>query len=70
MTPRDFGPPTAAPRELLRRARADAAQRVAFVFGSERFGMRNEDVYRCHAALSIPTAARLRLAQSRRRRCS
>jgi tRNA/rRNA methyltransferase len=29
--------------------------RIAFLFGSERFGMRNEDVYRCHAALSIPT---------------
>jgi tRNA/rRNA methyltransferase len=29
--------------------------RMAFLFGSERFGMRNEDVYRCHAALSIPT---------------
>jgi tRNA/rRNA methyltransferase len=29
--------------------------RLAFLFGSERFGMRNEDVYRCHAALCIPT---------------
>ena len=28
---------------------------VAFLFGSERFGMRNEDVYRCHVALRIPT---------------
>ncbi|WP_284466412.1 RNA methyltransferase [Diaphorobacter nitroreducens] len=28
---------------------------VAFLFGSERFGMANEDVYRCHVALSIPT---------------
>ena len=28
---------------------------VAFLFGSERFGMQNEDVYRCHACLSIPT---------------
>lgn len=27
---------------------------VAFLFGSERFGMANEDVYRCHVALSIP----------------
>jgi tRNA/rRNA methyltransferase len=31
------------------------APRMAFLFGSERFGMRNEDVYRCHAALNIPT---------------
>lgn len=29
---------------------------VAFLFGSERFGMRNEDVYRCNVALQIPTA--------------
>jgi tRNA/rRNA methyltransferase len=28
---------------------------VAFLFGSERFGMANEDVYRCHVCLSIPT---------------
>ena len=28
---------------------------AAFLFGSERFGMANEDVYRCHVALSIPT---------------
>ena len=28
---------------------------IAFLFGSERFGMQNEDVYRCHVALSIPT---------------
>jgi len=39
-------------------ALAAPAQRpgsVAFLFGSERFGMQNEDVYRCHVALSIPT---------------
>ena len=28
---------------------------VAFLFGSERFGMQNDDVYRCNVALSIPT---------------
>ena len=62
MTPRDFGPPTQAPRDLLPglaaevvTAEAKGQQRVAFVFGSERFGMRNEDVWRCHACLSIPT---------------
>ena len=82
MTPRDFGPPTLAPRahfklllnqELLaprsigleanligenglkmtRNARKPDG--VAFLFGSERFGMQNEDVYRCNVALSIPT---------------
>jgi len=28
---------------------------VAFLFGSERYGMRNEDVYRCHACIRITT---------------
>ncbi|GAB2818608.1 RNA methyltransferase [Comamonas piscis] len=28
---------------------------VAFLFGCERYGMANEDVYRCNVALSIPT---------------
>lgn len=55
MTPRDFGPPTYAPREHLSTL-AHSRQSVAFLFGSERYGMRNEDVYRCHAALRIPTA--------------
>jgi len=66
MTPRDFGPPTRAPRELFTEL-APGAQRVAFVSGSERFGMSNEDVYRCHACLSIPTVAEygsLNLAQA------
>jgi len=54
MTPRDFGPPTAAPREHFA-ALAGRGHRLAFVFGSERYGMANDDVYRCHACLSIPT---------------
>ncbi len=54
MTPRDFGPPTHAPRELFVTLAA-SEHRVGFVFGSERFGMSNDDVYRCHACLSIPT---------------
>jgi tRNA/rRNA methyltransferase len=66
MTPRDFGPPTRAPRELF----ADLARdmrRVGLVFGSERHGMSNDDVYRCHACVSIPTDPRygsLNLAQA------
>ena len=85
MTPRDFGPPTRAPREHFRmllnqelfvpgyiglqadlmdenghkssknRQIPEKPDGVAFLFGSERFGMQNEDVYRCHVALSIPT---------------
>ncbi|WP_201496142.1 RNA methyltransferase [Rubrivivax sp. A210] len=54
MTPRDFGPPTRAPREHLATLAA-GAHRVAFVFGAERTGMDNDDVYRCHTCLSIPT---------------
>ena len=79
MTPRDFGPPTLAPRQhfsaLLNRELLVPESKglqlvlypengtfatirpagVAFLFGSERFGMQNEDVYRCHVCLSIPT---------------
>lgn len=55
MTPRDFGPPTFSPRAHLGPLAAQG-ESVAFLFGSERYGMRNEDVYRCHAALRIPVA--------------
>ena len=82
MTPRDFGPPTMAPRAHFKmlvnqelqaqvKSRLEAGfipvnsvealqntekpEGVAFLFGSERFGMQNEDVYRCNVALSIPT---------------
>ncbi len=70
MTPRDFGPPTVAPHahfesllkqelvtQSLQGLEAENAYNfgMAFLFGCERFGMRNEDVYRCHACLSIPS---------------
>ena len=57
MVPRDFGPPTLTPREHLGELsrRDPPVSGVGFLFGSERFGMKNDDVYRCHAALSIPT---------------
>ncbi len=82
MTPRDFGPPTLAPRQhfkallnqeliapvsiglktdlilendLKTAKNAEKPEGVAFLFGSERFGMQNDDVYRCNVALSIPT---------------
>jgi tRNA/rRNA methyltransferase len=54
MTPRDFGPPTHEPRPLFAEL-AQARHKIGLVFGSERYGMSNEDVYRCHAVLSIPT---------------
>ena len=70
MTPRDFGPPTVTPRVhfqslLNQELQAQSEQGlggekasnygIAFLFGSERFGMTNDDVYRCHACLSIPS---------------
>jgi tRNA/rRNA methyltransferase len=70
MTPRDFGPPTVTPREHFEtlskkellahdsrglEAQMPYEQGVAFLFGCERFGMSNDDVYRCHACLSIPS---------------
>jgi tRNA/rRNA methyltransferase len=70
MTPRDFGPPTGTPRDLfpgLARRALDEGVRPAFVFGSERFGLSNDDVYQCHACVSIPTApgyGSLNLAQA------
>ena len=54
MTPRDFGPPTRAPRPALAELAA-TDHRVAFVFGGERFGLSNDHVYACHLCLSIPT---------------
>jgi tRNA/rRNA methyltransferase len=66
MTPRDFGPPTAAPRAHFASIAA-APPDIAFVFGGERFGLSNDDVYRCHVCLSIPTApsyGSLNLAQA------
>ncbi|MDI4633364.1 RNA methyltransferase [Pelomonas sp. V22] len=54
MTPRDFGPPTREPRSLFAEL-AGGGHKLGLVFGSERYGMSNEDVYRCHAVLSIPT---------------
>ena len=59
MTPRDFGPPTRSPREHFATLPNPTGEGgIAFLFGSERFGMKNEDVYRCHVALSIPTDPR------------
>ena len=51
----------ARPEALSNQEQAAQAQQalrpdsVAFLFGCERFGMANEDVYRCNVALSIPT---------------
>jgi tRNA/rRNA methyltransferase len=66
MTPRDFGPPVFAPRARLPSLAREGLS-VAFVFGGERFGLSNDDVYRCHVCLSVPTAedfGSLNLAQA------
>jgi tRNA/rRNA methyltransferase len=53
MTPRDFGPKTLAPRAHFEQL-VKTPHRVALVFGPERTGLSNDDVYRCHMCLSIP----------------
>jgi tRNA/rRNA methyltransferase len=60
--PREFGPP----HLLLRDAALQAAHwleeergPVAFVFGTERSGLTNRDVLRCHYSCAIPADAQL-----------
>ena len=61
MTARDFGPPTVEPRThfsqlVAPHGHAGAPLRsLGLVFGCERYGMSNEQVYRCNACLRIPT---------------
>jgi tRNA (cytidine32/uridine32-2'-O)-methyltransferase len=45
------------PREAARRAllAASSGEEVALVFGSERTGLENEEIKRCHAAVTIPS---------------
>ncbi len=55
---RQFGPPLARPAracaaEAATRAR-EAGEEVAFVFGTERSGLENEDVERCQLSCAIP----------------
>ncbi len=53
---REYGPPNAEPRESAAIAVQHAGQgeAVAFVFGSERTGLSNDDVERCNALVHIP----------------
>ena len=59
---REFGPPHRPLREAALQA-ADWLRRehgpVAFVFGTERTGLVNRDVLRCHYSCAIPADARL-----------
>jgi tRNA/rRNA methyltransferase len=45
----------ASKTDELTSSEAETASGMGFLFGSERFGMANDDVYRCNVALSIPT---------------
>jgi tRNA/rRNA methyltransferase len=68
--PREYGPPHRPLREAVAEAAAWLRQgrgTVAFVFGTERSGLTNRDVLRCHASCAIPADpehASLNLAQA------
>ena len=68
---REFGPPLVDVRSAAQQAHADlqghADGDVAFVFGAERDGLRNDEVERCGRCCAIPAAAdadSLNLAQA------
>lgn len=68
---REYAPPLRPLREAAAQAIALASEasdvEVAFVFGSERFGLSNEDVLRCQACCRIDTSpdyGSLNLAQA------
>lgn len=67
---REFGPRLVDLRAAAAEARTALAapeREVAFVFGTERSGLTNEDVERCHACCAIPADPRhgsLNLAQA------
>ncbi|MFM7522786.1 MAG: RNA methyltransferase [Betaproteobacteria bacterium] len=52
--PREFSPPLFEPRQLSAHLAADASLRAALVFGSERYGLSNEQVGKCSALVSVP----------------
>lgn len=53
---RSIGWPSLAPRECAAKMIADSASgTVAAVFGPEKSGLKNADLDRCHALLTIPT---------------
>jgi tRNA/rRNA methyltransferase len=59
---REFGPPHRPLREAALQAAGwmgEGHGPVAFVFGTERTGLTNRDVQRCHVSCAIPADARL-----------
>ncbi|MEY4467146.1 MAG: hypothetical protein RIR21_939 [Pseudomonadota bacterium] len=64
---REFSPPRYEPRSLASHLQSTNSLRAAVVFGSERYGLSNEQVEKCQAIVSIPTDAEygsLNLAQA------
>jgi len=51
---REFSPPVQQPRTLAMQLHADTALKAALVFGSERYGLSNEQVSKCSALVSVP----------------
>ena len=52
---RRLEPDLTSKNDGLMNSEVENASGMGFLFGSERFGMANDDVYRCNVALSIPT---------------
>jgi len=51
---REFSPPVVTPRELAESIAHRQGGDVAFIFGSERYGLPNEVVMNCQALINIP----------------
>ncbi len=52
--PRVFSPPILTAREAANRLVGETNLRAALVFGSERYGLPNEAIEKCHALINIP----------------
>jgi tRNA/rRNA methyltransferase len=64
---REFSPPRYEPRSLASHLQSNDGLRAALVFGSERYGLSNEQVEKCQAIVSVSTNAEygsLNLAQA------
>lgn len=51
---REYSPPIVTPRQFSENILANGHAKCALVFGSERYGLSNEDVEQCHALINIP----------------
>ena len=51
---REFSPPVLTPREFAETVLPNPHVHCALVFGSERYGLSNDVVERCHALINIP----------------